>query len=170
MPFMSSRDPLTGEVRPVNPSDVMVAAPMMAAGPVVKGAASVAGKIAPELAKAFQKEMYNRYIQKFFQTAPKAAKAVAKIASKKGYPSPDQVMRQNMMTQAEPWTDLTSQLQGAGSKMLGAFSLPAFLGGGPKDIELPNESGVRDPRLPAPGVLEQLRMAKQQLDRIAKGK
>ena len=140
MPLLPSVDPLTGQVR--QPSDVMVASPMMAAGPV-KG---LAGAITPEAMQMFKDEMYKRYMAKFFGTAAGEAttplsSAAQKIAGSKGY-------------------DIGS----AGKKLAGF--LPAFLGGGPDDVELPNESGKRDPRLGPGSILDQLKMSKAVAQRL----
>ena len=109
---------------------------MVEAG-VPTGKGAIAGMarqaLSPEAMQAFKEEMYKRYLAKMFASAPGAVNPA-------------------------PMAATARKLGKAGSKLAGM--LPFSLFGGAEDIELPPESGRRDPRLPAEGVLDTLKRSR----------
>ena len=62
--------------------------------------------------------------------------------------------------------ELMQQIRGGGGAQMGF--LGNMLGMGPKDIELPNETGQRDPRLGPGSAWDQLKLSRDVLKKLAK--
>ena len=107
-------------------------------GPLAGMLQGAAKNITPEMMKLLKDEMFKRYMARFAVEA-----------------------------NPTPIAEQAAALGKAGSRLAG-FGLPAWLGGGPRDIELPNETGMRDPRLGPGSVLDRLKMSRDMLKKLTK--
>ena len=108
--------------------------------PMMAAGSSNVASLSPEALKALKDEMYKRYIAKMFAQAPGMDPTPAATTAR--------------------------TLGGVGKKLSGI--LPFSLFGGPEDVELPNESGIRDPRLGPGSAWDQLKLTRDTLKRLTK--
>lgn len=149
MPVMGrSKNLLTGQ--PLS-TDVMIS-PMTAVG----GAG-----LTDDVLRAVKDEAYRRYIARFFALPASKTNPTPMATVASG-------LTQGAKTTAAPALD--SRITGLppGSNLAGLASFFGF--GKPKDIELPNEAGVRDPRLGPGSLLDTLKMSKETAKRLLKEK
>lgn len=141
---------------PVSSGDVMIS-------PLMTAATSRAVPGGAKAAEQLKDALYRKYMERFMslpagKTDPTAMATAARAA---GAPP---------ATAAPNAAGLVGRVTGSDPALTsgGIFGgLAGLLGlGGPKDIELPNESGVRDPRLPPPSLLDTLKMSKETAKRL----